>query len=181
MTMEPLAVPAIQSHPVGAADPATVVSVQEERGQALFGFARRLGLSDEEASDAVQGALFRLWRELQRGTVIARPDAWAFRAVYRLSMDEHRWRRRIERLLPRLGATRPRAASGDPTDRLAVWAEVDLLPRRQRHVVYLRYRADLAFEEVGTVMGISASAARSHCTTALATLRRRFAAAEETR
>jgi len=112
--------------------------------------------------------------------VIARPDAWAFRAIYRLSMDEHRWHRRIERLLPRLGVTRPPATSGDPTDRLAVWAEVDLLPPRQRHVVYLRYRADLAFEEVGTALGISASAARSHCTTALATLRRQFAAATET-
>jgi RNA polymerase sigma factor (sigma-70 family) len=179
--MNPLAVPATQTHPVGAADPATVVAVQEERGQALFGFARRLGLSDEEASDAVQEAFLRMWHELQRGTVIVRPDAWAFRAVYRLSMDEHRWRRRIERLLPRLRPTRSPAASEDRTDRLAAWAEVDLLPPRQRQVVYLRYRADLAFEEVGTVMGISASAARSHCTMALATLRRRFATVEETR
>ena len=62
----------------------------------------------------------------------------------------------------------------DASDRIAVWAEVARLPERQRHVLYLRYRADLSFEEIASVMGITASAARSHATQATATLRQRL-------
>ena len=38
---------------------------------------------------------------------------------------------------------------------------VEITPERQRQVLYLRYRADLPFEDIGEVLGISASAARS--------------------
>ena len=61
-----------------------------------------------------------------------------------------------------------------PSDRIAVWVEVARLPERQRHVIYLRYRADLTFEEIAAVMGITPSAARSHATQATANLRRRL-------
>jgi len=54
-------------------------------------------LTDEQAADAVQEALTRMWRELRGGAAIERPDAWAFRTVYRLAMDAHRWRRRLDR------------------------------------------------------------------------------------
>jgi len=46
------------------------------------------------------------------------------------------------------------------------------LPLRQRQVVYLRYRADLAYEEIAHVLGITPSAARAHGTHAMAALRR---------
>jgi DNA-directed RNA polymerase specialized sigma24 family protein len=49
----------------------------------------------------------------------------------------------------------------------AVWDAVDRLPDRQRAVVYLRYRADLGYEEIGAVMGISAVSARSHASRAM--------------
>lgn len=76
-----------------------------------------------------------------------------------------------------MDAQPPRADAGDPGDdveRQQVWHEVDRLPDRQRAVLFLRYRADLAFEDIGTTLGITASAARSHCTQALATLRARL-------
>jgi RNA polymerase sigma factor (sigma-70 family) len=76
-----------------------------------------------------------------------------------------------------------RRTTSDPadstSDRLAVWGEVDKLPTRQRQVLYLRYRSDLSFEEIGEVLGITASAGRSHATQAVATLRRKLAAGEE--
>ena len=50
----------------------------------------------------------------------------------------------------------------------------ELLTDRQRQVIYLRYQADLAFDEIGAVLGISASAARSHCTFGLSALRKRL-------
>jgi DNA-directed RNA polymerase specialized sigma24 family protein len=39
-------------------------------------------------------------------------------------------------------------------------------------VMYLRYRADMTFEEIGVVMAITPSGARSHVAKASATLRR---------
>ena len=156
-----------------AAAELAVVDLEVRHGQALFGFVRRQGLADAEAQDAVQDVLFRLWLELRSGTVIASPRAWAYRSVYRIAMDHHRLRTRIAALTRRLEPG-PESPAHDATDRLAVWAEVERLPERQRQVLYLRYRADLPFEEIGPILGITASAARSHATQAMATLRRRL-------
>jgi RNA polymerase sigma factor (sigma-70 family) len=62
----------------------------------------------------------------------------------------------------------------DTTERVAIWTQVDRLPARQRQVIYLRYQADLSFEEIGQVMGIEAGAARSYATAAHRTLRARL-------
>jgi RNA polymerase sigma factor (sigma-70 family) len=157
-----------------------VIDLERRHGQALFGFVRRQGLPDDLARDAVQETLLRLWRELRSGASIDNPRAWAYRAIYRLAMDQHRLGTRFRLITGRL-ADRPGPAP-DPADsmvdRLVVWAEVDRLPPRQRQVLYLRYRSDLSFEEIGVVLGISASAGRSHATQALANLRRRLVAEE---
>jgi RNA polymerase sigma-70 factor (ECF subfamily) len=164
-----------------AAEPSfDVRQIYDRRAQQMFGFARRLGLADEDASDAVQETMLRLWRELESGTGIADPEAWAFRALYRVAIDSHRLRRRLLGLAERLSS---RAAVGggipesDPArllDADAVWREVDRLPERQRAVLYLRYRADLPYERVGLALSITPSAARGHASTGLAALRRRM-------
>lgn len=159
-----------------------VVDLEKHDGQSLFGFVRRQGLTDDQARDAVQETLLRLWRELAAGATIENPRAWCYRAIYRLAMDHHRLGRRLRLLAGRLEL--PGLSSSDPAesmnDRVAVWAEVDRLPARQRQILYLRYRSDLSFDEIGEILGITASAGRSHATQALATLRRRLGA-EETR
>jgi RNA polymerase sigma-70 factor (ECF subfamily) len=146
--------------------------------QALFGFVRRLGLSDEQADDAVQEVFTRLLAEHRSGIVIANPRAWAYRSIYRLAMDQHRLRTRLRTVVAALGL-RSQRRSVDHTDRIAVWGEVDRLPLRQRQVVYLRYRSDLDYEEIAQALGITSSAARSHATQAMATLRTRLAAARD--
>lgn len=150
---------------------ATVVGLADDDAQALFGFVRRLGLSDAQADDAVQETFARLLTESRRGIVIANPRAWSFRSIYRLAMDEHRVDRRIRSLVTRLGSRGGGGVRHDLADRIAVWSEVDRLPERQRQVIYLRYRADLAYEEIGQVLGITSSAARSHATQAVDRLR----------
>jgi RNA polymerase sigma-70 factor (ECF subfamily) len=148
-----------------------VADVHDRRGRELFGLCRRLGLDDDESNDAVQEAFLRMWAESKRGTIILDPDAWAFRVTYRLAMDHHRLGRGVRSLLDRMSAVVPRPEP-DPTDRLAVWAEVDRLPPRQRAVIYLRYRADLPFERIAAVMGITANGARNDASAATAALRR---------
>jgi RNA polymerase sigma factor (sigma-70 family) len=157
---------------------AVLLELERSEGQALFGFALRLGLSEAEAQDAVQEALLRLWAQFTAGSTIENPRNWTFRTIYRIAMDEHRLRRRATGLLDRIGRATSRSSAHEPTGQVDVWPEVDRLSDRQRQVIYLRYQADLAFEEIGTVLGITASAARSHCTFALAALRKRLTKAE---
>jgi len=165
----------------------TVRLLYQRRSQEMFGFARRLGLGDEEASDAVQETMLRLWRELDSGAEIADPDAWSFRTLYRVGIDSHRLRLRLRGLAERLGGRVVLAADrshldGDPARRIevdAVWQAVDRLPARQRAVLYLRYRADLPYERIGLALSITPNAARGHASTGLATLRRRLNVEEE--
>lgn len=153
-----------------------VIDLEFEHGQALFGFVRRQGLSDDQAQDAVQETLVRLWHELRDHAPIDSPRAWAYRAAYRIAMDQHRLRRKLRLLSGRIedGGRRSVDPAQATSDRVTVWSEVDRLPLRQRQVLYLRYRSDLAYEEIGAILGITASAARSHGTQALAALRRRL-------
>jgi RNA polymerase sigma factor (sigma-70 family) len=116
----------------------------------------------------------RLWRELRRGTGIERPPAWLYRTVYRLAMQQHRWRHRVSLILPRLAPHRTDCAGPETSDRLTVWAAVDGLPPRQRHVLYLHYDADLTFDQIAGIVGISPSAARTHASRGIATLRGRL-------
>ena len=158
-----------------------VTSLFARRGKELCGFAVSFGLSGEDAADVVQEAVLRLWRDVDSGKDLRDLDAWAFRATYNLAMDHHRLRRRVTMLLGGLfsGDHGQAADPADSADGAALWQAVDTLPERQRAVLYLRYRADLPFDRIGLVMGITSGAARSHATNALATLRRRLGAEEQ--
>jgi RNA polymerase sigma-70 factor (ECF subfamily) len=141
------------------------------QGQNLFGLARRAGLDDQAAEDAVQETLVRLWLEVRSGTDVLDPPAWSFRTVYRIAMDQHRVRRRLREIVERLGRQPPPPAP-DMVQQLTIWSLVDRLPLRQRQVIYLRYRADMTFEEIALVMAITPSGARAHSAKAKANLRR---------
>jgi RNA polymerase sigma factor (sigma-70 family) len=163
----------------GSSATTLVSEVEKQHGDALFGFARRLGIDDDGAEDVVQEGLLRLYDAISAGTRVDDPRAWTFTVVYRLAMDEHRRRERATRLEP--AARHPEANSGDPAttvEQQLVWNEVDRLPERQRSVLYLRYRADLPFDAIGRVMGITSSAARSHATQAVGALRLRLGSEE---
>ena len=151
--------------------------IHERRGRELFGLCRRLGLDDDEANDAVQETFLRMWKESLRGIVIHDPEGWAFRVAYRLAMDHHRLGRLARSVADRLAA-RPVADEIDPADRMAVWSAVDRLPPRQRAVLYLRYRADMSYDRIATIMGITANGARNDASVATASLRRRLASEE---
>ena len=169
--MQPRAFDEVLPSVAGMTDAQMLTDLQADHGAALYDFARHQGLTDEQAADAVQEALMRLWRELRRGTAIERPPAWLFRTVYHLAMAQHRWRRQLASLLPRLAPRNVAYAGPEASDRLTVWGSVDQLPARQRQALYLHYAADLPFDQVAEILGISASAARTHASRGLATLR----------
>ena len=157
------------SIPIGPEPGRVVETVYRERGRALWAFARRLGLAPEECDDVLQEAHLRLHATLVAGAQVDDPAAWLYTVLYRLAMDRHRIARRVRDLVGRWPAE-DRA----PVDRsleLAVWAAVDRLPTRQRAILYLRYRADLPFERIATVMGIEAGAARTAASRAIGRVR----------
>ena len=155
-----------------------VEAVHTEHGQQIWGFVRRLGLADDDAGEVTQEALLRLWRVCRDDAVPDHPVSWTFRTAYRLAMDRHRGRRRWLTFLGQQAPRRP--VTGDRSDELiAVWTEVDRLPERQRQVMYLRYRADLTFEDIGHVLGIDAGSARSNGSRGIAALRARLAEGDE--
>jgi RNA polymerase sigma-70 factor, ECF subfamily len=154
------------------ADVAALVTERyERRGRELWGLARRLGASDEQASDVIQEAHLRLWRELGRGTTIDDLDAWIFRVVYRLVMDQHRLTRRVGEIVGRLRERRVETTHIEVDDRLSLWPVVDRLPARERTTLYLRYRADLSFDQIGEVMGITPASARTYASRGVERLR----------
>jgi RNA polymerase sigma factor (sigma-70 family) len=164
----------IPEHVIAAApsaDARVVSELHDRHGSRLFDFARHQGLAEAQAADAVQEAMLRLWRELQRGTQIDNPLAWAYRTTFRLAMEQHRIRRALAKVLPRLAPVHSTYQGPEASDAIAVWTMVDGLPPRQRQVLYLHFASDLTFDDVAEVIGISPSAARTHASRALATLR----------
>jgi RNA polymerase sigma factor (sigma-70 family) len=151
-----------------------VEDVHQRRGRELFGLCRRLGLDDDEANDAVQETFLRMWNESLRGIAILDADGWAFRVAYRIAMDHHRLGRLARSVVDRIASTTSAAEEVDAADRISVWAAVDRLPPRQRAVLYLRYRADLSYDRIAAVMGITANGARNDASVATASLRRRL-------
>ncbi|MEO5884907.1 MAG: sigma-70 family RNA polymerase sigma factor [Candidatus Limnocylindrales bacterium] len=157
-------------------DPGRVAALAVTHGLAMRAFAQRLGLDADRAEDTVQETLLRLWAEVDQGRLITDPKAWAYRVLYRTVMDAHRDRQRsariAERLRPPMHMMPPDAGALDDA---SVWAEVDRLTPRQREVLHLRFIADLPFDTVGVVLGISPSAARAHATFGVQALRSRIA------
>lgn len=173
----PVALTSMEGSPARARLPLSagaVEDVHEHRGRELFGLCRRLGLDSDEANDAVQETFLRMWHESSRGIVIIDPESWAFRVAYRIAMDHHRLGRLARSIADRISSSTNAPDDVDPADRLSVWAAVDRLPPRQRAVVYLRYRADLSYDRIATVMGITANGARNDASAAMASLRRRL-------
>jgi len=172
-TFEPTAIDAAEpgENPHARRADRVLREVDQEHGQSLLGLAIRSGLAHDAAEDAVQEAMFRLWQEVRKGVDIIDPRAWTFRTLYRIAMDEHRIRRRTGDLVAQLSTRSWRTLDPDIAQRISIWSLVDRLPTRQRQVLYLRYKADLSFDQIAATLGITASAARAHSTFGASRLR----------
>jgi RNA polymerase sigma factor (sigma-70 family) len=107
-------------------------------------------LRDADAgSDAVQEAFAKAVRARRRFRSHGPLDAWLWRAVVNAALSERRRRARPE--LPSPVA----AENGSHPLEDEVRAAIDLLPERQRLVLFLRYYADLEYREIAETLGIS--------------------------
>ncbi|HUP55597.1 MAG TPA: sigma-70 family RNA polymerase sigma factor [Methylomirabilota bacterium] len=128
--------------------------------------------ADDIVADTFQRA-FLAWRN-GRGPA-GRALPWLLLIARRLVTD--RWRRRrLIAWIPLGGDHSPEPAdTEDAATRSEFWlwlaALARVLPDRQREVIYLRYQRDLTDDEIGEILGLSASGVRSLVSRALSALR----------
>jgi RNA polymerase sigma-70 factor (ECF subfamily) len=129
--------------------------------------------ADDVVADTFDRA-FAAWRSGHGPAGRALP--WLLVIARRIVVD--RWRReRLIRWLPftaSRGAAEP-AAHDDPGAQAEFWLWLEqlarALPDRQREVVFLRYQRDLSDDEIGDILGLSASGVRTLVSRAIAGLR----------
>lgn len=112
--------------------------------------------SAEVAEDAVHDAVVAASR---RWATVTNPDAYLRQAVVNQARSSHRRSGR-----ERDKASRLRGLAVAPPLEPAIdetWAVLRALPARQRQAVVLRYYEDLAYDEIGRLLGCRPASARS--------------------
>lgn len=136
--------------------------------EAYAGRVRRyVAFRVREAAD-VDDLVGEVFRRVVTGPVPAESDArpaWIFRVSHNVVIDHYR-RRRFA-VLPEALLERPDDAPSLPDgfirdERLrATDAALRRLPGRQRAAIYLRFYEDLAYDTIGSILGIPVATARS--------------------
>ncbi|MDX2592923.1 MULTISPECIES: SigE family RNA polymerase sigma factor [Streptomyces] len=141
------------------------------RSTALLRLAVLLTGGDRHAAeDLLQIALMKAYG---RWTRIEQPEAYVRQILYRQQVSRWRLRRHHAEttvgVLPEPGG--PAGAGAEPELRIALWAALGRLSKRQRAVVVLRYFEDLPEAEVAALLGIPVGTVRSTAHRSLAKLR----------
>lgn len=144
----------------------------------VYGFVRRLVAQDADAEDAHGRTFAAVYAraETYRYPLPVRPWLFAIAVREARRVREASGRSAVmadPEALPELA--RALASGADPrllAERTELVAEIDCaiksLPPRMREVVLLRLRAELAYGEIGEVLGIGEATARGHMRDALA-------------
>ena len=149
----------------GAAS-AEIEAIYRERFRAfLFGVTALLG-DGEAALDVVQDGFALALRRLDTYRREGSLEAWLWRIVLNVARDRLRSGRRLA-ALPHLDTTE--GASEPDND---VRAFLLALPERQRLAVFLRYYADLSYEQIAEALGVRAGTVAASLNAAHAALRR---------
>jgi RNA polymerase sigma factor (sigma-70 family) len=166
---------------VGGAEPAarslSFEAVYRDHYRDLYRYVLLRTGRPSDAEDLVADTFDRAFVAWQDGRGPAgRALPWLIVIARRIIVDRSR-RARLIRWLPLEvgGRERPIADPSDPAGRAEFWLWLGqltaVLPERQREAILLRYQRDLTDEDIGEVLGLSASGVRTLVSRALATLR----------
>ena len=165
----------------------TFEAIYEANFRAVYRYALLATRRSADAEDVVSDTFARALSAWTRGNGPAgRPLPWLLLICRRILTD--RWRRqRLIGWLPMARSGRP-GPDGDVEAGLEFgaddeafrvrefWLWIDsvtkVLPQRQREVLFLRYERDLDDDDIGQVLGLTASGVRSLMARAIASLRR---------
>ena len=132
-------------------------------------------LGRDEADDCFQETFISAMRAYPRLRDASNLRSWLFTIAHRKAIDAHRARARravpVEEV-PEQAAAGGVGLNGEPE----LWRAVRGLPTKQRAAVLHRYVNDLAYADIGRVMGCSEDAARRSVHEGLKKLRTVWAA-----
>ncbi len=138
---------------------AEVASVSSHR---LYAVALRVLRDPDAASDAMQAALVRIWRDLP---TLRDPDlyeAWSYRVLLRACSDA---RRADRRRVPSIDISGIEGPTGDSQSQVAIRDELErafaTLNINQRAVLVLMYYEGLSVAEIAASLGISVGTVKS--------------------
>ncbi len=150
---------------IAAGDSAAFQRLIDREAPRLLRFAHGMLGSLDEAEDAVQDTLIRLWENAATWTPEARIGTWLHRVCYNRSIDRLRRRRAFvdDSALDELAddAELPDASIVQSEAALSLRDAIERLPARQRTAVLLFHFQDLSQREAASVMGISEAAFES--------------------
>ena len=152
----------------------------------VFRFALRLTRDRNQAEDIAQETFLRAWRRKQRLRDPAALRTWLFRIAVNVYRDElRRGQLRRERLGRRLEvqhadeeaghADSPQLRSIEQEEAAWVLRELELLPRRQRQVLYLSAVEELTNLQIAEVLDLGAGAVKANLSVARRKLREKLA------
>jgi RNA polymerase sigma factor (sigma-70 family) len=145
---------------------AEIEAIYRERFRAfLFSVTALLG-DGEAALDVVQDGFALALRRRDSYRREGSLEAWLWRIVLNVARDRWRSSRRLA-ALPHLDTT---ADTSEPDN--DVRAFLLALPERQRLAVFLRYYADLSYEQIAEALGVRAGTVAASLNAAHAALRR---------
>jgi RNA polymerase sigma-70 factor (ECF subfamily) len=132
------------------AEPAEVEAIYRDRCRAFL-LAVTAFLGDGEAAlDVVQDGFALALRNRGSYRREGSLEAWLWRIVLNVARDRRRSNRRLA-ALPEFEATEDAREHNDE-----VRASLLALPERQRLAVFLRYYADLSYEQIAEALGVRA-------------------------
>ncbi len=133
----------------------------------------------DQADDALQNALLRIWKMRREVTTHSNPPALIVRICFQAAMDLLRQRiRNHTEPIPASLTDKTRQPLDGMIDMEAqdqVLFEIAKLPHQQAEAIYLRVIERLSYDEVAAVLGCTASTTRGHVRRARETLRQRLA------
>ena len=135
----------------------------EEARDDVYRYLLTIGLHPPQAQEATQEVFLRLYTTLRKGEEIQNPRAWVFRVAHNLGLKIRARQHSEEPFEPELGARYATRANTPETDliererMLRFHDAVTGLSEQQRRCLFLRMEG-LRYPEIGSALGISASA-----------------------
>lgn len=164
---------------MSARDDEDFVAYVTGRLPALRRVATQLAGDAHRGDDLVQQAITRLFTHWPRAPRTENLDAYVYKILVRVFLDERRLRWASVRLRAAPADLEPAAGSVHPTtgieDRMLLREALATLPPKQRAIVVLRFLADRSVDEVAEVLDIAPGTVKSQTHDGLAALRRLLA------
>ena len=139
--------------------------------QKIYALCLRMMAHREDAQDAAQEAMLRIWQKLPQFRGDAAFSTWVYRVTAALCMDALRKRQRTQKesleVLSETGfdaqddAPTPEEATEQKAQRAMIAEAVDAVPEQMRSVFLLRDVHGLSVEDTAKALGVSAGTVKS--------------------